>query len=117
TIDFFSDKLFIYSGISPDDYEKARTIIEEQVKAVKDGNFTDDEMKEAKTMVVNQHVASLDNAEGIIDLLYQQQLGNKKRPVDQLLEEVKALTKEDVIEIANKLQLDTVFLLTSKEVR
>src|SRR5699024_2167706 len=57
TIDFFSDKLFIYSGISPDDYEKARAIIEEQVMAMKNGNISDNEMDEAKKVIINQHVS------------------------------------------------------------
>src|SRR5699024_6914694 len=114
-IDFFSDKLFIYSGISPDDYEKARKIIEEQVATLVDGNISDNEMSEAKKVIDNQHVASLDSAGGMIDLLNQQQLGNKKRPVGELIKQVEALTKEDVIKSAKKLSLDTIFLLTSKE--
>lgn len=114
-LDFFSDKIFIYSGISPDDYEKARAIIEEQVMAMKNGNISDNEMDEAKKVIINQHVASLDNAGGIIDLLYQQEIGHKKRPVNELIKQVEALTKEDVIKSAKKLSLDTVFLLTSKE--
>lgn len=114
-LDFFSDKIFIYSGISPDDYEKARTIIEEQVAALKDGQISDNEMDEAKKVIINQHVASLDNAGGIIDLLYQQEIGHKKRPVNELIKQVNALTKDDVIKSAKKLTLDTVFLLTSKE--
>lgn len=114
-LDFFSDKLLIYSGIAPEDYEKTRTIIEEQVTALKEGNITDDEINEAKKQIINQHTASLDHADGIIDLLYQQELGNKKRPVDALAEQVDALTKEDVANSAGKLKEDTIFLLTSKE--
>lgn len=114
-LDFFSDKLFIFSGIAPEDYEKARSIIEEQIIALKEGEITDSEMEEAKTLISNQHIASLDHADGIIDLLYQQELGNKKRPVDSLLKQVKSLTKEDVVNSARKLSEDTIFLLTSKE--
>lgn len=114
-LDFFSDKLFVNSGVAPEDYEKACEIIEQQLIAMQQGDFTDEEINEAKSLLVSEHLYSLDDAGGIIDLLYQQIIGNRQFPTEQMMTEITELTKEDIIKSANKLQLDTVYLLTSEE--
>lgn len=115
-LDFFSDKLFVFSGIAPEDYKKARKIIEQQLIEMQDGAFTSSELEEAKSLIISEHRSSLDNAGGIIDLLYQQEIGNKKRSVGELIPQIEQVHKEDVVRSANKIQPDTFYLLTSKEV-
>lgn len=106
--------LLVFSGIAPEDYEKAKEIIELQMTAMKNGDFTEDELEETKQLIVNQLLETMDHPQGIIELLYQQVLGNKKITPDQLLAEVKQVKKDDVIQIAEKIEKDTVYLLTSK---
>lgn len=106
--------LIVFSGIAPEDYEKAKEIIELQMTAMKNGDFTKDELEETKELIVNQLLETMDHPQGIIELHYQQVLGNKKITPDQLLARIKQVTKDDVIQIADKIEEDTVYLLTSK---
>ncbi|WP_217587139.1 EF-P 5-aminopentanol modification-associated protein YfmF [Lentibacillus saliphilus] len=114
-LDILSDKLFVFSGIAPTDYEKARDIIALQVAAMKDGAFTKAELEESKSMIISQYRSAMDQAGGLIDLEYQQVLGHTERTIEDLMAQVKAVTSEDVIKSANKLEEDTIYLLTSKE--
>ncbi len=104
--------LLVFSGIAPDDYTKAKEIIELQMTAMKKGDFTENDLEETKELIVNQLLTAMDHPQGIIELLYQQVLGGKKITPDQLIQGIKQVTKEEVVQIAGNIEEDTVYLLT-----
>lgn len=106
--------LLVFSGIAPNDYEQARDIIRIQMTAMKEGEFTGTELTETKHLIVNQLLETLDNPQGIIELLYQQVVANKTITPEQLITNIQQVTKEEVIQIAKKIEEDTVYLLTSE---
>lgn len=106
--------LLIFSGIAPADYEKALDIIRVQMNAMKNGDFTETEMKETKDLIVNQLLETLDNPQGIIELLYQQVIADKTITPEQLMTNIQKVTKDDVIQMASKIEEDTVYLLTNE---
>ncbi len=81
--------LFVFSGIAPDDYEQAREIIEEQLKAMKNGDFTEEEMNDTKALIINQLLETMDDTKGLIELLYQQVVADTDRSPYQLIEDIK----------------------------
>ncbi|MBP1949189.1 EF-P 5-aminopentanol modification-associated protein YfmF [Virgibacillus litoralis] len=106
--------LFVFSGIAPNDYEKAREIIELQMDAMKNGDFSAEEMDNTKELIINQLLETMDNTQGMIELLYQQVVAGTERPPQTLIDGIKQVTTENVIEVANKIELDTIYLLTGK---
>lgn len=106
--------LLVFSGIAPEDYQQAREIIELQMEAMKNGEFADNEIEETKGLIVNQLLETMDNQQGIIELLYQQIIGDKALTPEQLIASIKQVTKQQIIDVANKMELDTVYLLTKK---
>ncbi|MBT2215047.1 insulinase family protein [Virgibacillus dakarensis] len=104
--------LMVFSGIAPKDYEQAKEIIEQQMEAMKKGDFTDKEIKETKGLIGNQLLETLDNQQGIIEMLYQQVIGNKQMSPEELIAGIKQVTKEEIVNVAKKMELDTVYLLT-----
>jgi len=107
--------LLVFSGIDPSDYTQARDIIEKQMEAMKEGDFSEEEVQETKDLVVNQFLETLDNQQGVIEVLYHQVISGSNRTPDELIEEVKKVSKEDVLRVAKKVQLDTVYFLTKQE--
>ncbi|WP_042144713.1 EF-P 5-aminopentanol modification-associated protein YfmF [Paucisalibacillus sp. EB02] len=106
--------LLVFSGIAPKDYQKARDIMEEQMTAMKDGDITNDELKETKDLIVNSLLETLDHPQGIIEMLYQQVIADTRISPDQLIENIQKVTLEEVIEVGKSIEEDTVYLLTSK---
>ncbi|WP_163971281.1 EF-P 5-aminopentanol modification-associated protein YfmF [Oceanobacillus halotolerans] len=106
--------LLVFSGIAPTDYEKAKDIIIEQMNAMKNGDFTENELEEIKGLIENQLLETMDHPQGFIELLYQQVIGGKQITPETLMNQVKQVTKEDVIKVANKMEEDTIYLLTNK---
>lgn len=113
--DTYTGLLFVSSGIAASDYKKARDIIDVQMKAMQDGDFTDLEVEEIKNLTASQFLEAMDHAQGLIELLYQNDLGGRTVGLEQLLEDIKLVTKEDVIQMANEVVPDTVYFLTGKE--
>jgi predicted Zn-dependent peptidase len=107
--------LFVFSGIDPKDYTKAKEIIDAQMTAMQAGEFDDAEVEEVKDLIVSQILETIDNPVGLMETLYQQVIGNKQMPVEQMLDAIRQVTKDDVLQAAAKVQLDTVYLLTNKE--
>ena len=106
--------LFVLSGIAPEDFEQARDIIREQMQEMKTGNFTDDEIEEIKEMLIHSFRETMDNNHGLVELFYQQQVADTKFSLEELFSRINAVTKEDVVQVAGKVEEDTLYLLTSE---
>lgn len=107
--------LFVFSGIDPKDYQKAKEIIDAQLASMQAGEFEGSEVEEVKDLIVSQILETIDNPAGHIETLYQQVMGNKNITIEQMLDTIQQVTTEDVLQVAKKVQLDTVYLLTNKE--
>ncbi|WP_010093320.1 EF-P 5-aminopentanol modification-associated protein YfmF [Ornithinibacillus scapharcae] len=77
--------LLVFSGIAPNDYEKARKIMEEQITAMKNGEITEEELSETKELIVNQLLETLDHPQGIIEMFYQSVIANAELSPNQLI--------------------------------
>ncbi|HEY4601619.1 MAG TPA: pitrilysin family protein [Cerasibacillus sp.] len=108
--------LFVFSGIAPEDYTAAKVIIDEQLKAMQAGDFTENDIQKTKELIINQIKETFDHPQGIIELLYQQVVGKADLSPQNLLEAIRQVTKQDIIRVAQAIQLDTVYLLTKEGV-
>lgn len=106
--------LFVFSGIEPSDYTKAKTIIDEQFSEMQQGKFTEDEVEEIKELIISELKETLDSPYGIVELLYQQVVGNKEFAPETFMKKINEVTREDVKAVAQKVELDTVYLLTNE---
>lgn len=107
--------ILLFSGIAPNDFKKAKEIIEEQLNAMKTGDFSNDEVDKTKALVMNQLQETMDNAHGLIEVLYHQVLGGIDISPDEMLKKIDKVTKEDIVSVAKQVQLDTVYFLTREE--
>lgn len=107
--------MMMMSGIDAANYQKAVDIIKEQVDLVRRGEITEQEMTLTKATITNQYRELLDSPKLMIDFTYNGIISGRKRQLEQLLDEVSAVTVEDIKQAASKLELDTIYLLRGKE--
>ncbi|GGC89953.1 peptidase M16 [Thalassobacillus devorans] len=107
--------LLVFSGIAPDVYDQAKSIILEQVEAMRNGEFTEEEVEQTKELVVNQLLETMDSAQGLIEILYHQVLSGHMVEAEELIENIRQVTMQEVVDMANKIELDTIYFLTSNE--
>lgn len=102
--------LEIESGIDKKDYEKAVSVIKEQVDAMKDGKFNQDDIDKVVTYYISACKNIYDNPVDIINN-YQVHEYLKNDLIEERIEKIKTVTKEDIIALAKKINLTLVYLL------
>ena len=103
--------VIISSGLDEDDLELAEKAIKEQLKAMQEGDFTDEELEFSKLFLSEAYLSNYDSKYDIaVWYSYQFMHGTCDTP-EEKGEKIRALTREDVIREANKYKLDTVFVL------
>ena len=108
--------LMVVSGIQSENYQKTLDIINEQMEAMKKGDFSDEVIVQTKAVIENQLLETIDNAIGLVEVLYHNVVAPKQVSIDEWLSEVKKVTREQIIDVGKRIQLDTIYFLTGTEV-
>ncbi|TSB46464.1 EF-P 5-aminopentanol modification-associated protein YfmF [Alkalicoccobacillus porphyridii] len=103
--------LMVMAGIEFEKYDRAVEIINEQFEKMKQGDFTESEIDQTKSMLRNQLLEAADSASGQIELNYRQQLSAADDTVEDLLKQIEQVSKEDIIQAGKKCELDTIYFL------
>lgn len=107
--------LMIMSGIENQNYDKAVDIINEQLEMMKTGEFTEKEIDQTKAVIRNELLETLDSAKGYIEVLYNNYVGGRDITFEAWLEKIQAVTKAEIIDIAKKIEMDTIYFLAGTE--
>ena len=107
--------LMVMSGIEFEKYDQAVGIINDQLQAMKDGDFTDGEIEQTKAVIRNQLLETIDTSRGLVEVLYHNAVAHEEIDLKHWLEEIEKTTKEDIVKAANKVELDTIYFLTGME--
>ncbi|PAE26804.1 pitrilysin family protein [Bacillus sp. 7894-2] len=107
--------MMVMSGIDNSNYDQAVSIIKEQLDAMKNGDFTEQEMEQTKAVIKNQLLETVDTARGIVEVLYHNVVSGKEITLQTWMNEMDKVTKEEIAATAKKVSLDTVYFLTGKE--
>ncbi|MGQ8871826.1 EF-P 5-aminopentanol modification-associated protein YfmF [Paenibacillus sp. TSA_86.1] len=105
----------IQSGIEIPNYEKAVSIIKQQLDEMKHGNITDLEMSQTKAMIRNLLKEMQDSAFEMIAYDFNRQLSGKERTPEELLAQMEQISKQDVREAAEQFRLDTIYFLRDEK--
>lgn len=111
----FKGLMIIGSGIDIKQKERARELIMEQLEAIKDGRISDYEFESTlKSLETGIHSLK-DSQLQVVDFNLSQLIAQTHDTFEGILSKIKRVTKKDVINITKKIQLDTVYFLTSKD--
>ncbi|WP_281938116.1 EF-P 5-aminopentanol modification-associated protein YfmF [Paenibacillus tyrfis] len=103
--------LTIQSGIEIANYEKAVSIIKEQLKAMEEGQISDTELQQTKAMITGHLRELQDSAFELIAFDFNNRLSGADRTVPALIEAVEQTNKELIRRMARQVQLDTIYFL------
>ncbi|TXR64215.1 insulinase family protein [Bacillus sp. AY18-3] len=107
--------LFVMSGIEAKNYEKAVEIIKEQMSAMQNGDFSEEEMHQTKSVIQNQILEAIDTPRGFVEMLYHGIISDRTRPVEEWLTGIESVTKEEIVKVAKNIELDTIYFLQGTE--
>lgn len=109
------DIMIIDSGVESENVEKAIVEIKNQLAYMQKGEISDFEIDSAKLSTINRYKTSQDNIKGIESFYTGQFLDKQILTVDEMIQQLNAVTKEDIVSLAKTITLDTVYLLKPKE--
>jgi predicted Zn-dependent peptidase len=107
--------MMVMSGVEFENFDLAVKIIKEQMEAMKSGDFTEEEIDQTKAVIENQLLETLDTARGMVELLYHNVVSKVEVSLDDWLKGMQETTKDEVVAVANKVNLDTIYFLTGME--
>lgn len=107
----YKDNIFINCGIEISNYEKALDLIKEQIEDMKNGDFTDEEVENAKKTIISSIKTIDDEQDTSIIYYFGQEMSSNKKSVEDYIKRIEKISKEDVLKIANKVEINTIYFL------
>lgn len=107
--------MMIMSGIDVNNYKKAVEIIEEQMDAMRQGKISEEEFSQTRATLTNQYRELLDSARMMIEFTYNGFVSGRIRKLEELIQAVNAVTVEDITKVAEKVKVDTIYLLRDQK--
>lgn len=114
-VDAVKGLLLVSSGVEFDKLDEAQAEILAQLQAIQKGDFTAEELDSARQTVVNVYQSALDNRAQLEQYWLNAAVTGLDEPPEELVERLKAVTAQEVQEVAQGIELDTVYRLVGKE--
>ena len=105
--------MMVTAGIEIDKYNKALECIKKEIEDMKLGNITDEEVNDAKANLITAYRSFNDKQASIINLYMAQRFLGVVEDIDTMIKKIQDITKEDVVAVANKLELEITYFLTN----
>jgi len=107
--------MLISSGIEFENLEKAIEIIKKQLEDIKQGKISDYEFDSTIKALTNSLKEAVDSPSMIISIYLDGIINGVELSPEAIIEGIQKVTKEDVMNVARKIQLDTIFFLNKAD--
>lgn len=105
------NNIYIRCGIEIENYEKAVKIIKEQLEDMKEGKFTEEDLKNAKKYMVSGIQSVEDEQDSEITYYIGQELSGRLTTFEEYIEEINKVNLEDVKNVGNNVEINTIYFL------
>lgn len=103
--------MLVSSGIELDLYEKALKLVTKELDDVKNGNFSDKDIENAKKSILNTFRASHDSISGESDFTYNQFISDTNLKFEEVTDYISGVSREDIVEAMKNIVEDTVYYI------
>ena len=104
--------MYIASGVKVGDETAAEEEILRQLDAMKNGDFSENDITVAKMSLENSYISCYDDADRLADWYLTRIItGAEYTTIEKVIEKINKVTKQDIVDIANTVVQDTVYFL------
>ena len=107
--------IFVTTGIDSEKYEFTKSAILEQLDDIRQGRISESEFSAAKKSITNIYSAVFDSPSAIERFYLGRIINGIDVDVSDFIERIQAITLEEVIAVADKISLHTVFFLRGEQ--
>ena len=108
---YYTGNIFVNAGIEIENFEKATDIIKEQIEAMKQGDFTEEDLQNAKKVIVSNIAGISDEQDTEIIYLLGQELSGNNISLEKYAEFVQDVNKNEIEDFAKKVIINTIYFL------
>ena len=102
--------MIIRAGIAKENFDKTVKLVKDLMKEMEEGKFTEENINVACENYISMLSEIEDNPDAIVETYLAKDLLNLG-DIEERKEEIRKVTKEDIINISKKVKIDTIFLL------
>jgi len=113
--DKFKGAIFINSGIESENKQKAQSEILKQLESIQNGEITDEEIENTKKLLANACTSVSDDMIRIMHFYIARLCTGRFTSPDDEKAAYASITREDIINAARKVKLNTVYFMAPKE--
>ncbi|WP_444684207.1 EF-P 5-aminopentanol modification-associated protein YfmF [Alkalicoccus luteus] len=106
--------VIVMAGIETAQYDKALSIILQQLDDLKNGEFSEEDVAKSKAVLRNQLLETMDSPRGRVELEYHGALIGEDWDAGSWITEIDKVQSADVKAAAASLELDTIYFLHGK---
>ncbi|MEW9123705.1 MAG: pitrilysin family protein [Thermotaleaceae bacterium] len=114
-IEKFKSLMLIGSGIDFENYDKAVTLINQEIEEMKKGNFSEEDIESAKKSIITSIRSLTDTPSMLADFYYTQSLSNNLDNIEAIIEKIENVKKNEIIEAGKEIYLDTIYFLRNRK--
>ncbi len=110
----YDNNLLIYAGIEPNNEEPVIKLIKKTLQSITKNNFSNQLLENAKETIISSIKNTKDSPKGITNAYYTKELVNSKL-FEERIENIKKVTKEDIINLSKKIHIHTIYILEGSQ--
>ena len=115
SLDKWKGLMIVQAGAEFDQLERVKTEVLHQLELVQAGAFTQEELEAAKRSFIATYCSILDVPNQLEDFQFGQNLAGLTFGPDELAEIIRVIDAQQVVEAAQRIQLDTSYFLMGPE--
>lgn len=100
----------ISAGINEKDFKKCLSLIKKEMKKMNNGDFSEEEINQAKTTYLAS-LKEIEDTQSSMIAIYEAHEYLNYDLIEDRIKNIKKVTKEMIIELSYKIKLDTIYLL------
>lgn len=105
------NNIIIRAGIEIDNFEKALNLIKEQLDDMKNSKFQEQEVENAKQLIISTVNGIPDSQDAEITYYFGQELAGKSTDIEQYVENIRKVQPKQINEVAKKIDINTIYFL------
>lgn len=105
------DNVFIKCGIDILNYDKALEIIKQQLEQMKNGDFSENDINNAKLLISSTIGSISETQDAELTYYFSQELSDEFISIEDYINRINSVTKEQILNIANNVQINTIYFL------
>lgn len=111
----FKSIIIVDGGIEFENFQKTKDIIDVELEKLKSGDFTKEDMDIGKSAVKTSMESIGDSIFLISEFFFSQLISEEKRSIEEIIKDFNSVTREEVIQAAEKIKIDTIYFMNGKK--